>query len=180
MNYVALFRNLNLGHPGSPTATALVDAFGGPSVASCFQTNGTVVFDADDPEPLIGQARNTLTARGFHQSFATRSLTEIASLLNDAPEVDPAENVYRLMVSFFDTIDKPQISVPLRSPDGLVEVRGLYDSHAWSACWKPKNTAGNVTGFLESLLEVPVTTRTMATLERLARKYGAAGHGNAG
>lgn len=41
MSYVALFRNLNLGHPSSPTGAALVDAFGGPSVASSFQINGT-------------------------------------------------------------------------------------------------------------------------------------------
>ncbi|WP_218713705.1 DUF1697 domain-containing protein [Arthrobacter sp. BF1] len=175
MSYVALFRNVNLGHPGSPTSTILVDAFGGPSVANSFQTNGTVVFDAVDPESVISQARIGLAAVEFHQNFVVRPLTDIASLLNEAPEIDPAENVYRLMVSFFDTIDGSQISVPLRSPNELVEVRSFHDSHAWSVCWKPKNTAGNVTGFLESLLEVPVTTRTAATLERLSRKHGTAG-----
>ncbi|GMA25615.1 hypothetical protein GCM10025864_33740 [Luteimicrobium album] len=174
MSYVALFRNLNLGHPGSPTGAALVDAFGGPSVASSFQTNGTVVFDADDLAAAISQARQGLAAAGFRQSFVVRSVEDIANLLDDAPEIDPAENVYRLMASFFDATDKPQVSVPLRSPDSLVEVRGLHDSHAWSVCWKPKHTAGNVTGFLESLLKVSVTTRSAATLERLAQKYGAA------
>lgn len=43
MNSVALFRNLNLGHPGSPTNAELVEAFGSPAAARCFQSNGTVV-----------------------------------------------------------------------------------------------------------------------------------------
>ncbi|WP_141928247.1 hypothetical protein [Yimella lutea] len=47
---VALFRNVNLGHPGSPTGDELVEAFGGPAVARSFQSNGTVVFEAMDPE----------------------------------------------------------------------------------------------------------------------------------
>lgn len=175
MNYVALFRNLNLGHPGSPTKAVLVDAFGGPSVASSFQTNGTVVFDTEEPDSVMEHARSHLGAARFSQGFAVRSLAEITRLVGEAPKVDPAENVYRLMASFFDGIERPQISVPLRSPDDLVEVRSLCVSHAWSVCWKPKNTAGNVTGFLESLLKVPVTTRTAATLERLTRRHGGAG-----
>lgn len=172
MKHVALFRNLNLGHRGSPTKAVLVDAFGGPSAASSFQTNGTIVFDAEEPESVTDSARSRLATAGFHHSCAVRTLADITSLAEEAPEVDPAENVYRLMASFFDTAGRPEVSVPLRSPDDLVELRSLSDSHAWSVCWKPKNTAGNVTGFLESLLDVPVTTRTAATLERLARKHG--------
>ena len=33
MNPVALFRNLNFGHPGSPTSAELVEAFGDPAAA---------------------------------------------------------------------------------------------------------------------------------------------------
>ena len=174
MSYVALFRNLNLGHPGSPSGPALLDAFGGPTVAANFQTNGTVVFDADDPETAADQARARLAAAGFHQTCVIRSLPDIASIVADIPTIDPEENVYRLMVSFYDTADRPQLTVPLRSPNNLVEVRSIHEAHAWSVCWKPKNTAGDVTGFLESLLATPVTTRTAATLERLTRKHDAA------
>ena len=83
------------------------------------------------------------------------------------------ENAYRLVVSFYDIDEHPQVAVPLRSPDNLVEVRHIYDTHAWSVSWKPQSTAGNATGFLESILGVPATTRTAGTLERLARKHGA-------
>ena len=176
MSYVALFRNLNLGHPGSPSGAVLVDAFGGSASATNFQTNGTVVFETDDPSMAAERARVRLDAAGFDQHFVVRALSDIAAIVSETPVVDPAENIYRLMVSFYDIGVRPQIPVPLRSQDDLVEVRRVYDTHAWSACWKPKNTAGNVTGFLESLLETPVTTRTAATLERLTRKHWASHH----
>jgi len=60
---------------------------------------------------------------------------------------------------------RPSISVSNR--DQLVELRRLDHRSATSLCWKPRHTAGDVTGFLEELLNVPVTTRTLGTLERL-------------
>ena len=147
----------------------LADAFGGSASATNLQINGTVVFDTDDPSMAAERARARLDAAGFGQHFVVRALSAIAAIVGEAPVVDPAENIYRLMVSFYDIGVRPQITAPLRSQDDLVEVRRVYDTHAWSVCWKPKNKAGNVTGFLESLLETPVTTRTAATLERLTR-----------
>lgn len=54
---VALFRNLNLGHVGSPTRQQLVDAFGGPHAATSFQTNGTVVFSDQASEATTDLSR---------------------------------------------------------------------------------------------------------------------------
>lgn len=176
MTSVALFRNLNLGHVGSPSGATLVDAFGGPAVAANFQTNGTVVFGADDPVCVAERARTVLDAAGFGQPFVVRSLAELAGMVQETPVVDPAEDVYRVVGSFYDAVLRPEIAVPLRSPDGLVEIRQVNGSWAWSVCWRPRNTVGNVTGFLESLMGVPVTTRTARTLDRLVRKYSATGH----
>lgn len=47
---------------------------------------------------------------------------------------------------------------------------------AHSVCWKPRQTAGNVTGCLEQLLSVPVTTRTVATMQRLLATISASTH----
>jgi len=171
MKFVALFRNVNLGHDGSPSGAVLLEAFGGASAATSFQTNGTVVFEADDPDAVARRARACLGADGFRQHFAVRFMQDIASLVRSIPSADPAEGIYRLMVSFYDARNIPKLMIPLRSPDGLVEVPGISESWAWSACWKPRNMAGNVTGLLESLLDVPVTTRTVSTLERLVRKH---------
>lgn len=167
MSQVALFRNVNLGHPGSPTGEELVAAFGGPAVARTCQTNGTILFGSDDPEATRRNALRALQSNGHHHSMIIRPVSELEQLVRETPAADPAENVYRMMISFFDIEHLPDVELPLRSRDQLVEVRRLGLRGAASVCWKPRHTAGDVTGFLEALLHVPVTTRTLGTLERL-------------
>ena len=75
------------------------------------------------------------------------------------------------MISFYDVHEIPDVQLPYRSPDGLVEIRILGPTFAHSVCWKPRQTAGNVTGSLEQLLPVPYTTRTVATLQRLVGTF---------
>lgn len=165
MTHVALFRNLNLGHRASPTGDELLAAFGGPAVARNFQTNGTVLFTTDDPHVTTGRALRSLHGKGYHHHMVIRTLSELEQV-SETPEADPAENAYRTMISFFDVHRLPTVALPLRSPDRLVELRRLDHGSATSLCWKPQHTAGDVTGFLETLLNVPVTTRTLGTLQR--------------
>jgi uncharacterized protein (DUF1697 family) len=167
MSQVALFRNLNLGHAGSPTGAELVDAFGGTTHARNFQTNGTVLFDSDAPEATARRALQILRDKGYRHTMVVRPLLELEQVVAETPGVDPAENVYRVMISFYDISTLPSVELPLRSPDQLVELRRLGRRCAGSVCWKPRRTAGDVTGFLEGLLNVPVTTRTLGTLKRL-------------
>lgn len=167
MNSVAFFRNLNLGHPGSPTGAELVEAFGGPGVARCFQSNGTVLFEAVDPGQATAQAILQLRAAGFRHPVIARPLEQVRRAVAETPPVDPTEGTYRSMVSFYDVHEVPHVQLPYRSANGLVEIRTLGPAFAHSVCWKPRRTAGNVTGSLEQLLSVPVTTRTVATLQRL-------------
>jgi hypothetical protein len=173
---VALFRNLNLGHPGSPTGDELVDAFGGPAAARSFQSNGTVAFESIDPEKTSAEAILKLRATGYQQPVVIRALEQIRSAVEDVPPVDPGEGVYRSMISFYDVRQLPAVRLPFRSPDGLVEIRALEPEYAHSVCWKPRQTAGNVTGGLEQLLSVPVTTRTLATIQRLLGTISAGIH----
>lgn len=173
--HVALFRNLNLGHPGSPTGDELVAAFGGPDAASGFQTNGTVVFRAEDPASLARRARELLAEAGHRHDCVIRPLAEVRRIVEDAPPLPADSGVYRVVASFFDLPDDralPEAGLtPIRSRDGLVEVSALTRRHARSLCWRPGSTAGNATAVLEKLLGVPVTTRTLGTLERLVSRH---------
>lgn len=169
MTTVALFRGLNLGHRGSPTRQDLLAAFGGPAFASIFQTNGTVVLDKSVTQVQMGVATNNLRTAGYTHSVVVRSLDEIQRTVDRVVEPLRAENVYRVMVSFFDAPSPPELRLPRRSPDRLVEVRELDAGAAVSYCWKPGSSAGDVTGFVESLVNVPVTTRTLGTLRRLVK-----------
>jgi len=167
LRHVALFRNLNLGHPGSPSGEELVAAFGGTTLARTFQTNGTVLFHSDNPEATARKALHVLRGNGHHQGLTVRPLCELNRVVQQTPTTDPAENVYRTMISFYDIDTHPAIELPIRSRDQLVELRRLDQRSAASVCWKPHHTAGDVTGFLETLLNVPVTSRTLGTLKRL-------------
>lgn len=171
MTSVAFFRNLNLGHPGCPSGVELVKAFGGPLVARSFQTNGTVVFEVADPDQATASALNELRAAGYMQAVIIRSMPDVRRAVEEAPPLDPEEDIYRSMISFYNVDDTPEVQLPLRSSDRLVEIRTLGPAFAHSVCWKPQQTAGNVTGYLEQLLPVPVTTRTTATLQRLVGAF---------
>ena len=52
--HVVLYRNLNLGHAGSPNREQLEGALerAGALRVKSFQTNGTVLLEAEDPEAL--------------------------------------------------------------------------------------------------------------------------------
>lgn len=175
MSHVALFRNLNLGHRGSPTGEDLIAAFGGTKLARTFQTNGTVLFNSDHPMATAREALKALRDNGHHHAIVVRPLTALNQVVTEAPAAGAAESVYRTMISFFETDKLPTVDLPKRSDDELVELRRLDPRSAVCVCWKPHQTAGDTTGFLEALLNVPVTTRTLGTLQRLlkaAPKFG--------
>ena len=56
--HVVFYRNLNLGHSGSPNReqleTALLDA--GAKRVRSFQTNGTVLIEANNPADVVAKA----------------------------------------------------------------------------------------------------------------------------
>lgn len=65
MLQVALLRNVNQGQAGHPSTSDIRDAF---AVAGCpdavtFQSNGTVVFESDDPDAVVETVIATLAAR---------------------------------------------------------------------------------------------------------------------
>ncbi|MFQ8429883.1 DUF1697 domain-containing protein [Amaricoccus sp. W119] len=182
--HVALFRNLNLGHKGSPTKDELLSAFDGALRVRSFQTNGTVIFSATSARATCDQALHVLRARGFEHPVMLRTIEEVAEAVAATPAADPAEGVHRSAISFFDTGrpgarpsdakpsdagPPPDLTLPLRGANGLVELRRLDRGSASTVCWMRRGAPGDVTGFLERLLGVPVTTRTLGTLQRLLK-----------
>ena len=136
-------------------------------MARNFQTNGTIIFTSSTSKTSATSAARALRDKGYRQNMVVRTVAELEHATTGTIEADPSENVYRTMISFFDIGRLPKVELPARSPDRLVELRRLDRSSASSVCWKPRKTAGNVTGFLETLLDVPVTTRTLGTIKRI-------------
>jgi len=170
MTTVALFRNMNLGHPGSPTSAELLAAFGGPRSASIFQTNGTVLLTEPSARTHLSRGIDRLRAAGYAQPVVIRTSAEIYRTVERAPEPDRDRGVYRTMVSFFDAPSIPQVQTPLQSRDRLAELRLLEAGVAVSFCWKPGSKAGDVNKFVESLVSASATTRSLGTLRRLLER----------
>ncbi|MDJ0315624.1 DUF1697 domain-containing protein [Arthrobacter antibioticus] len=170
--HVAFFRYVNFGKLGSPTSKDLVDAFGGPDMARNHQTNGTIIFHSDTPKALTRAAVAKLRASGFSQEVIVRPLGDLVRIVAEQSVVPAEETLHKIMVSFFDYChtELPR-EVPFQSTNGLVETRRLTQQYAISACWIKRRTVGDATVLLERVLGVPVTSRTMGTLERLIKKY---------
>src|SRR5438128_1525311 len=91
MKYAAFFRNLNLGHPNSPSRQQLESAFtsAGADDVSSFQTNGSVVFSVDDlalARRVTRQASATLnTLCGMAEPAFVHSVRQLARLVTADP-----------------------------------------------------------------------------------------------
>src|SRR5690606_2279998 len=126
------FRNLNLGHARSPDRGGLLEAFeaAGAHGVHSFQTNGTVVFRADDPAATALEARARLGAVGYTDEVFVRDRAALGRLLGGLPAVDPGRGHYREIVTLHGLArgsgpDLPRHEVPHRTGNGLVEILRL-------------------------------------------------------
>lgn len=162
---------MNLGHPGSPDRETLLRAFvdaGGQSVRS-FQTNGTVIFTADDPAATAQRARELVSDR-YDDSVLVRSAARVAQIAATFPATDTASDHYREMIVFFDYPSSQADPVPEMFEEGLVRVLRVEQDVAFGLVWKPKDTAGNMTALVERRLGAIGTSRTLGTVQRLSRQ----------
>ena len=161
---VAFFRNLNLGQRGSPTREQLLAAFedAGATAVSSFQVNGTVVFRASAPVHTLDRVRSSLLVQSdWHDVAPVRTARWVLDLVASTSGVgDHAE------VSIYDArADVPE-SLPWRPTRGRMIVVSADRRHAVSLNDEPRTSFA--TPELERLLALPVTSRGLSTMRRLA------------
>ncbi|WP_424532921.1 DUF1697 domain-containing protein [Sphaerisporangium viridialbum] len=106
--FVAFYRNMNLGHPNSPTRAMLEDTLraAGASSARSFQTNGTVLIEVGDTSPreVVNRAGPLLlTVSGYDDAVFVRPVDQLAAILERAPFTGTGdEHTYRETFTFFD------------------------------------------------------------------------------
>ncbi|MFH8485305.1 DUF1697 domain-containing protein [Streptomyces longisporoflavus] len=169
--FVVFYRNMNLGHPGSPDRATLEEVLvaAGARTARSFQTNGTVLLDAGNPAKVVSQAAGEFkTAAGYTDAAMVRSLDELAEVLEGKPfEGHKDSRTYRETFTFFDG-DKPlDLQLPWTNRKDDVDIIALHDGLALSTIRKFKSSAGSPTAEIERLTGAPATTRTLGTIERL-------------
>ena len=172
MRSVAFFRNLNLGQSRSPTKEQLVNACitAGATNVRSFQVNGTLVFTASRPEETVARALALLAPVCLYRDVAMVRPDTV--VLNLAEHLAAVELVEQTEVSFFDHVSDFPVDVPFAAPRRNCEVREVGSGYAVTLNERPHTS--NATRVLEDLLDVPVTSRGVSTIVRLARSLAAA------
>ena len=171
---VVFYRNMNLGHPGSPDRAGLEAALrgAGARLARSFQTNGTVTIEvgAHDPRAVLDRAGPAL-AQGFGYTDAAfvRPAAQLSQILARRPfdgAVD--ERTYRCTFTFFAPAPFG-VNLPWTNARGDVDILEADAGTALGVVRKNAATAGSPTAEVERRLGTPATTRTAGTIERLVR-----------
>lgn len=171
--HVVFYRNLNLGHPGSPNRDqlelALLDA--GAERAKSFQTNGTVLIKADEPIKVVAQAASSLAREsGYDGAAIVRPLKDLQSVLDRGVfEKHESVRTYRETVTLFEGGRIPTWSLPWTNAKDDVDVLHVQNGIALSLIRKPRNTAGSPTQELERATGGIATTRNRGSIERLLK-----------
>ena len=166
---VAFFRNMNLGQARSrsPRSSDLLDAFAsaGATAAVNFQTNGTVIFTGDEPEPLAEAVVTRLTAAtGYADLVIVRSATWLVDTVGHIDPDLPAGEVALFNAPLLPDLVLPHVE---RTPTGELVVHTLTRSHAVTSATGAGISAGPV---LTRLIGVPVTCRGIPTMQRLVAR----------
>ena len=167
---VVFYRNMNLGHPGSPRRPALEKALtdaGGKAVRS-FQTNGTVLFLADDPRGVVDTAAVALRDVGYTEAGIVRPLRLLADLLGADPfEGFRDERTYRETLTFYDADAPLPVDLPWNGPRDDLDLIADSDGVVLGIIRQRGGSVGDPTGEVERMTGGVATTRTLGTIQRL-------------
>lgn len=168
---VVFYRGLNLGHAGAPTRAELEEALVGAGAlrVKSFQTNGTVLVEAEDTGAVVRAAAEAVREQS---GYADAALIRPFALLVDTLSADPFAGhsdprTYRHALTFFDGGRELRLATPWTNERDDVDIVEVRDGMALSAIRKPRNTAGSPTAEIERLTGGVATTRTLGTVERL-------------
>lgn len=171
---VGFLRNVNQGQHGHPSTADIVAAFAdaGAPDAVTFQSNGTVLFNAGDPQAVIEDAVKALAARtGLHRAAYALPFTEIERIVvTHAGQPD----ANRREVSFHGRHGAP---IDLADPDVVraaaeYRCRILEFTDGWAVSLNDIEGDGNGTPVIEQLTGCPATSRGLRTLARLVDRFG--------
>ncbi|MHC2998143.1 DUF1697 domain-containing protein [Microbacterium sp. HJ5] len=172
MLHVAFVRNLNQGQRGHPLTRDLLDAFedAGCRDPACFQSNGTVVFAADDPGTAVVDAMQALAARsGVERETFAMALEQVAAIVEahaGAADADRRELTLHAG-GIIDRSDPDVVGEAARRRCVIVDA-----GPGWVVSSNERPRESNATPVVERLTGSPATSRGLPTLVRLIGRFG--------
>ncbi|MFM8322017.1 MAG: DUF1697 domain-containing protein [Chloroflexota bacterium] len=178
MDFVAFFRNVNLGQPRSPTRPQLEAALAqaGALQPRSFQTNGTVVFSAaDEPDAQAALDRACQALQGVcglkEPAFIER-LEVLVSLSAAQPFAGYEQAGWDdFSATLMSAATAARLALPLAASRGALEVVQVEHATVLSVVRRLPGHPLSATPFFERLLGAPVTTRGWGTILRLVKKF---------
>jgi uncharacterized protein (DUF1697 family) len=172
MRCVAFMRNVNQGQRGHPSTADIVAGFadaGCPGVRT-FQSNGTVLFDSDEPAESVESAAEAIAARSGHdRDILWIPLAELAAIVDQhGATPDPRRHEFTLhRGGTVDAHAPDAISLTAQARCSIVDA-----GPGWALVRNDIDGQGNATPVLERLTGDRATSRGLPTLVRLIARFG--------
>lgn len=176
--YAIFYRNMNLGHRGSPVRAQLEAALAGPGVATVrsFQTNGTVLLTATPAAAAAARKRaapQLLAAAGYQDTAFIRPVAGLESLLAAKPFAGLGdERTYRETLTLFDG-DASNWELPWTNARDSLDLVAGGVGYVLSVVRGQQGASGDPNSEVERRIGDKATTRTIGTIERLLRAAAA-------
>jgi uncharacterized protein (DUF1697 family) len=171
VRHIAFLRNVNQGQRGHATSADILAAFAdaGAGGAVAFQSNGTVVFAADDPRTVMADAMTALSARaGREHTGFWMPLPDLAALVEaHADQPDTARRELTLHTGGMIDHDDPAV----RSAASHRRCEVVDAGVGWIVSVNERDRESNATPVAETLTGGPATSRGLPTLVRLIDRF---------
>ncbi|WP_404431699.1 DUF1697 domain-containing protein [Microbacterium lacus] len=171
MQHVAFFRNVNQGQRGHPSTADLVGAF---AAAGCpdavpFQSNGTLVFAATDPEAVLPHAIIALADRtGLEREGFGMPLPALARIVDaHAGEADARRRELTLHTGAIIDLSDPDVEREAAHRRCTV----VHSGPGWGVFLNERDHESNGTAVVERLTGARATSRGIPTLVRLVDRF---------
>lgn len=167
MQHVAFFRNVNQGQRGQPSTADLVGAFAdaGCPDAVPFQSNGTLVFAATEPDAVIADAVVALTnCTGLEREGLGMPLPALARIV-DAHAAEADARRRELTLHTGDLIDPANPDMVRLAAHRRCTV--VDSGPGWAVLLNEREQESNGTPVVERLTGAQATSRGIPTLVRL-------------
>ncbi|MFC3623322.1 DUF1697 domain-containing protein [Microbacterium aurantiacum] len=168
--FVAFLRNVNQGQRGQPTTDDIRGAFddAGCRDIRTFQSNGTVLFDADDPASVVQVAEVAVAVRSGHAReifwIPLARLAEIAEI----PHAD-TPGLYEVTLHDGGTITAD--SGEIADQAGRRRCALVASGDGWALVRNDVAQQGNATPLIETLTGGRASSRGLPTVIRLIDRF---------
>lgn len=161
MRAVAFLRNVNQGqrgHLSTPRILALVEQAGAVA-ARAFQSNGTLVLEADDVVAVVARLQALLLEADRPEEVRAIPLETLRAIVAAVPAEHPAGRLELCLVD-------PAVALPAPPVAGR-RCTGIAAGEGWMLVLNERDGESNGVPSLERLLGARATGRGIPTLQRL-------------